>query len=882
MDNIKQLMENRHRTTYVRITALTKDELPIETIEGAITGGSISVDGASAVRRTCNLTLISQNTAISELNWAIKNKFKLEIGILNIPMNEITWFKQGIYGITSFSQSYSTTGINIAIQGKDKMGYLDGTFGGVITAQTDFATIDEIDTEGNITNKRVPIKDIIRNIVHQIGQELYHNIFISGLDQYGYELWDYRGDKQYPLFYFYKINEDGTCTPVNATLNGDLSVGDGILLKDIPEDDLYQYSALFATGKPFKYGELDYKIARFDYGETAGYHKTDLTYAGELIAAPGETIISILDKIRDMLGMFEYFYDLDGRFVFQRKTATVEGALQPPIGTIPGSLSDISNNKYSYIFEDTSLITQISSSPDIGNIKNDIVVWGNKPTATNKDGIPIHARFAIAHKPISYTPMEKYEGVYLTYLGEVTPDENEQRYCKENNNYYKVRRPYDGTVGLVESTQYSEGLTLYQKKEDGYYPISKELIFKRDSTLGFIKCVENDFNNLIGDYYILKSEAAQDDMRIEQYDWREILYQMALDYFQHGEFVYYPHRLMGQGYYDGKTGYEAFYTDMQAFWRLLYDPSTPFSYPQVIKENADYCNISKKVIVNASLADKINGYLLSYTTKENTRLYYLMPWQDGIASAHDYLYLLDQNPNKLSELIDFEEEKNLISNDNITVLKDNAPDKTLTYDDIIKYSYQYPVKFYKQTEEYYPQSDQYKYWNKTAITAPEDLIFWIDFLDTPGPVGEYSIQEIGTRSVVENADNIKSVYTRKVPEVEFVAYPQSIEPNPSANDGLILKQLRVPQQIIEMFTISSQGLSAADRIDELVYKHVCGTEGINFSCVPLYHLEPNTLIYINSEDIKVNGDYYITSFTLPLTYNGTMSISASKVIKRLK
>jgi hypothetical protein len=103
MDNIKQLMENRHRTTYIRITALTKDELPIETIEGAVTGGSISVDGASAVRRTCNLTLISQNTVISEPNWAVKNKFKLEIGILNIPMNEITWFKQGIYGITNFS-----------------------------------------------------------------------------------------------------------------------------------------------------------------------------------------------------------------------------------------------------------------------------------------------------------------------------------------------------------------------------------------------------------------------------------------------------------------------------------------------------------------------------------------------------------------------------------------------------------------------------------------------------------------------------------------------------------------------------------------------------------------------------------------------------------
>ena len=43
---------------------------------------------------------------------------------------------------------------------------------------------------------------------------------------------------------------------------------------------------------------------------------TDLTYAGELISKIGDTITSILDKIKSMLGEFEYFYNLDGRFVF--------------------------------------------------------------------------------------------------------------------------------------------------------------------------------------------------------------------------------------------------------------------------------------------------------------------------------------------------------------------------------------------------------------------------------------------------------------------------------------------------------------------------------------------------------------------------------------
>jgi hypothetical protein len=56
---LKKLDENRTKTTYARIIALSLDETPIETIEGRITQGSVSLDGDSAVRRTCSLTMIA-------------------------------------------------------------------------------------------------------------------------------------------------------------------------------------------------------------------------------------------------------------------------------------------------------------------------------------------------------------------------------------------------------------------------------------------------------------------------------------------------------------------------------------------------------------------------------------------------------------------------------------------------------------------------------------------------------------------------------------------------------------------------------------------------------------------------------------------------------
>ena len=60
----------------------------------------------------------------------------------------------------------------------------------------------------------------------------------------------------------------------------------------------------------------EYIFAKISYGDTAGYRITDLIYAGDLIANIGDTITSVLDKICSMLVEFEYFYNVDGQFVF--------------------------------------------------------------------------------------------------------------------------------------------------------------------------------------------------------------------------------------------------------------------------------------------------------------------------------------------------------------------------------------------------------------------------------------------------------------------------------------------------------------------------------------------------------------------------------------
>lgn len=92
---LKLLDEQNNKIIYGRITALNLQEWPIETIEGRITQGSINIDGSSAVRRTCSLTMVTDTFNYSNYLWSFNTKFKLEIGIennINSQYDNIIWF----------------------------------------------------------------------------------------------------------------------------------------------------------------------------------------------------------------------------------------------------------------------------------------------------------------------------------------------------------------------------------------------------------------------------------------------------------------------------------------------------------------------------------------------------------------------------------------------------------------------------------------------------------------------------------------------------------------------------------------------------------------------------------------------------------------------
>jgi len=58
---LKKLNEYRNKTIYAKLVSLNWDEEPIAEIQGNVQSGSINIDGSSSVRRTCNLTLVTNS-----------------------------------------------------------------------------------------------------------------------------------------------------------------------------------------------------------------------------------------------------------------------------------------------------------------------------------------------------------------------------------------------------------------------------------------------------------------------------------------------------------------------------------------------------------------------------------------------------------------------------------------------------------------------------------------------------------------------------------------------------------------------------------------------------------------------------------------------------
>lgn len=363
MDFLMKLDKLNIRTHYAKIILLSFDEKPIREIQGNITAGSLSVNGSSSVRRTISLTMLANenNSDIENIDneISINKKVKVFVGYNN-PLKsyqqygDIIWFPCGLFVLSNASIARSTSGWTISISGKDKMCLLDGTAGGTFPGSITFHESYIQKDNGDIEIVYPTIFQIIYEAVNHWGGEDIQNIIITDIEETCKMLVKYIGDK--PIYF----------------------------------SNNYE-SMDFSPSADFPH--------MINYGQDAGYKETDFTYPGELVLDAGDTVTSLLDKIVDVLGNFEYFYDVNGRFIFQEiknylNTGSPLTELQPD-----DYIRSYNNAKFLYSLTDLDTTTAITRSPKFDNIKNDFYVWGKRTTTSDVE-VDIRYHLAIDTKPI--------------------------------------------------------------------------------------------------------------------------------------------------------------------------------------------------------------------------------------------------------------------------------------------------------------------------------------------------------------------------------------------------------------------------------------------------------------------------------------------------
>lgn len=363
MDFLTQLDKLHMRVQYAKIILLSfKDEEPIKEIQGSITSGNLSVNGSSAIRRTINLTMLASidNSNLEDIDneISINKKIKVLIGYDN-PLKsyknygDIIWFPCGLFVLSSANISRSTSGWNISITGKDKMCLLDGTAGGTLPASITFhESLVQLDN-GDVEIQYPTIFQIIYEAVNHWGGEAIENIIITDIDEEIKMLVRYMGDK--PVYF----------------------------------SNDYQ-SLSFEAQEDYPH--------MFSYGQDAGYKYTDFTYPGELVLNAGDTVVTLLDKIVSTLGNYEYFYNIDGKFVFQ-EIKNYLNTSSPLLELSPEDyVRSYNNAKFLYSLTDLDTTTAITRNPKYDNVKNDFYVWGKRKTSTGVE-VSIRYHLAIDDKP---------------------------------------------------------------------------------------------------------------------------------------------------------------------------------------------------------------------------------------------------------------------------------------------------------------------------------------------------------------------------------------------------------------------------------------------------------------------------------------------------
>lgn len=404
---LKKLDKEPIKEHYLKIIVLDWDENEVAEVQSQTNSGSANINGDASLRRTCSISTIlnSNDYDFHEITniFSLNKKIKVEKGLKNTSEQyteyPIIWFPLGIYVITGLSiQEQTNGGVQLNLSLQDKMCLLNGSVGGVIPAAAELDVRDSIDAQGQSVTEKVRIRQIIHEVVNHFGGEKAGKIIISDVPEniLAPLIWN----QDYPLII---KNTDDSASIVwgDGDHNGFTTDLANLLDPNRQGEEKMSHKQIalrLAQGLEAEIPshwrlntslEANEDCEIYSSGEYVGYSWEPFVYSNKqgLKVQAGTTVTSVLDTICNYMNNMEYYYDVYGNFIFKQKAnnlnITEANTLKELIneGLETKANYDLSDNHITaYTFEDTQLFTALSCNPNILNIKNDFIIWGQHAT----------------------------------------------------------------------------------------------------------------------------------------------------------------------------------------------------------------------------------------------------------------------------------------------------------------------------------------------------------------------------------------------------------------------------------------------------------------------------------------------------------------------
>ena len=454
---------------------------------------------------SCQVSYGEYNVEDAEADFGLNKKIFVEIGVKNDSDDyleyPILWFPQGIFFISSFGTASSTSGaVTINLSLKDKMAMLNGDIGGKLPALVVLDTMSTQLPTGQWVEQKVLIYEIIQELVNHYGGESLHNIIIQDVPTRIRKVMKWNGDTSLYMTqtadnHYYEISESEP---------------------EAANQVMYYYTLTQPD-------EGDYLT--FNNGDDVGYIMSDFVIPDELTANAGESVTSVLDKIKQILGNYEYFYDEMGIFHFQEiknYINTTQGKLVLKESSEKQYLVELNNSKSVYTFTDTGNIVSINVTPNYDNIKNDYIVLGLRQNTTSDISYEVRYHLAIDDKPLPIGSDK--QGPYYAVYGKPIDNTDAKG---EILVFYSEQNQYGYTGNIVAGfARYIEegGLPDVGNLDDLYYSIDENSVYCWDGEsykpLHIYKGVDSEGAAILEDPVIYNSYTSSYFVR----DWRTLLY----------------------------------------------------------------------------------------------------------------------------------------------------------------------------------------------------------------------------------------------------------------------------------------------------------------------------------------------------------------------